>query len=269
MNTIWDTVRQGRILEGETIIDLHAHLGPWYNFRIPGDPGPEGMMAAMDTCGIDKVVCAPHLALANDVVGGNNLIADVVRRYPERFLGYCTLNPHYPEEVVAELEKHILQGNLVAIKIHPSFHHYPAEGSNYRPVWEFAQEHGLLVLTHTWDGDENCAPGRFVKIAQEFPRVNILLGHSGGKGKGMEEALEAAEQADNLYLDLTGSQLPRGVLEAAVKRIGAERICFGTDLPFVDCRPQIGYVAYARISDEDKRKIFGQNALRLLHLNKP
>ena len=48
--------------------------------------------------------------------------------------------------------------------------------------------------------------------------------------------------------------------------VGADRILFGTDLPFIDCRPQVGYVAAARISDDDKRRIFGRNARKLFRL---
>jgi len=65
---------------------------------------------------------------------------------------------------------------------------------------------------------------------------------------------------------LTGSLLPRGMLERMVNGVGAERVLFGTDMPFVDGRPQIGYVACARIPDDSKRLIFGLNAKRIFRL---
>jgi len=267
MSDIWTRVRAGEVLQDVLIIDCHAHMGPWFNFSIPQDPWAEGMLRAMDTCGIDRVISAPHVGIAGHPTEGNELVADVVRKFPERFAGYCTISPHFsPEEITAELEKHLLHGNLCGIKIHPSCHQYAANGPHYRPMWAFANDHRLPVLSHTWEGSKECSPKLLVEISREFPQVPILLGHSGGTAKGLDEALEAAQECAQLYLDLTGSALPRGMLEIMVDKVGSERVLFGTDIPFVDCRPQIGYVAAARISDDDKRHIFGRNAQRLFGL---
>lgn len=269
MRDLWTRVRAGEVLADELIIDCHTHLGPWFNFSIPGDPWAEGMLRAMDTCGIDLAACAPHWAISSNMPAGNQLIAEVVARYPGRFIGYCTISPHYPaEEIWAELERHILHGNLSGIKIHPNVHRYPANGPLYRPMWEFAQQQALPVLSHTWESDRECGPRLFVEIAKEFPNVSILLGHAGGTPAGREEAMATAQECEALYLDLTGSQLPHGLLEVMVRKVGAERILFGTDIPFVDCRPQIGYVAAARLSDDEKRLILGKNAQRLFKLCK-
>jgi predicted TIM-barrel fold metal-dependent hydrolase len=264
MSEIWNRVRAGEILTNEIIIDCHTHMGPWFNFSIPKDPWAEGMIRALDTCGIDQVACAPHWAISTDMRQGNQIVADVVARYPDRFIGYCTISPHYSaEEIMAELERRLLHGNLTAIKIHPNVHRYQATGPHYRPMWEFAQKHHLTVLSHTWESDKECGPQLFVEIGKQFPDVAILLGHSGGTPGGMDESIAAAKEWDRLYLDLTGSQLPRGMLEVMVQQVGAERVLFGTDIPFVDCRPQVGYVAVARISDDEKRLILGRNAQRL------
>lgn len=55
-----------------------------------------------------------------------------------------------------------------------------------------------------------------------------------------------------------------GVIEYFVKEIGAEKILFGTDSPMRDPRPQVGWLAYADISFEDKKLIFGGNMKRIL-----
>ncbi|MBI4532099.1 MAG: amidohydrolase [Candidatus Latescibacteria bacterium] len=267
MNDIWSTVRGGQILEGEVVIDCHTHMGPWFNFSIPQDPWAEGIITALDTCGIQKVICAPHVGIVQDAPWGNEIIAAVVRRYPERFVGYCTVNPNYPEdEMVGEMEKHIIHGNLKGIKIHPATHLYPADGPHYRPMWEFANEHALPVLVHTWESAKECDPRMFIGIGREFQEVKILLGHSGATAKGVDQAVEAATQCENLYLDLTSSILLKGMLEVMVKAVGAGRVLFGTDVPFLDCRGKIGYISIARISDDEKRKILGLNATQLFKL---
>ena len=48
------------------------------------------------------------------------------------------------------------------------------------------------------------------------------------------------------------------------RAVGADRILFGTDLPFLDPRPQLGRVAFAKISDDEKRLVLGLNAARVL-----
>jgi hypothetical protein len=87
------------------------------------------------------------------------------------------------------------------------------------------------------------------------------MGHSGGPF-GSVHAVELAEKGENIYLDLTLSMCPAQQVEFFVREVGPERVIFGTDNPFIDPRPQIGRVALAGISDEDKAKIFGGNVRR-------
>lgn len=267
MSDFWTKARAGNPLRGEVVIDCHTHMGPWFNFSIPKDPWAEGMIAAMDTCGIQQVVCAPHVAIGPDTPWGNDLVADAVRRFPDRFVGYCTVNPNYPErEMVAEMDRLITRGPFRGIKIHPSVHLYPSDGPNYRPMWAFAHEHGLPVLVHTWESDRLCGPLMFAGIGKTYPKAQVLLGHSGASAVGMDQSIQAAREAGNVHLDLTASYLPFGMLEVVVASVGAERVLFGTDTPFLDGRPKVGQVAAARIPDEDKRRIFGLNAKRLFKL---
>lgn len=267
MSDLWNAARAGRPLSGETVIDCHTHMGPWFNFSIPGDPWAEGMIKAMDCCGIQRAVCAPHVAIGPDAPLGNDFVADAAGRFPDRFVAYCTVNPNYPErEMLEEMDRCVARGGFRGIKIHPSVHLYPADGPNYRPMWAFAQEHELPVLAHTWESDRLCGPLMFSGIGKAYPRAQILLGHSGASPVGMDQSIKAAQDSPNLHLDLTASYLPYGMLEVMVASVGADRVLFGTDTPFLDGRPKIGQVASARISDQEKRSIFGLNAKRLFRL---
>jgi len=135
-------------------------------------------------------------------------------------------------------------------------------------VWEFAQEHRLPVLSHTWEGCAYGSPKHFEDLAQRWPRVKFVLGHSGGSLSGILESIEVAKRLRNVYLDLTGSQLFHGILEEMVRAIGASRILFGTDHPFIDPRFQLGRVLFARLPDSRKVKILGGNAVRLFRLRR-
>jgi len=78
------------------------------------------------------------------------------------------------------------------------------------------------------------------------------------------EAMAVALAHPNVYLDICGSTLARAELEAMVAEVGAERILFGTDNPWLDPRFLIGKVAYARLSAEQQRLILGENIARLM-----
>ena len=80
------------------------------------------------------------------------------------------------------------------------------------------------------------------------------------------EAIEAVRHNENVFADTTVSVAYDGAIEDAVKRIGAQRLCYGSDLPFYDCRHVLGKVATSRLPDADKRRILGVNAKMILGL---
>ncbi len=267
---MWSRVRAGEILQDELLIDIHTHMGPWYNFHIADDPWAEGMIEAMDTCGIDLIVTAPHAGIGPEAVEGNKQALDAIGKFPSRIFGYCTVNPNYSEtEMIDQLEGYVLRNGFRGIKIHPTTHDYPAFGSGYDAMWRFAHEYELPVLVHTWESDPQCGPLLFDPIGKEFPGAKIILGHSGASAGGIRESIAAAAATPNLYLDLTKSFMHRGLLEVMVNAVGADRVLFGTDLPFLDCRAQVGYVAGGRISDGEKQKIFGLNACDIFRIDRP
>ena len=58
----------------------------------------------------------------------------------------------------------------------------------------------------------------------------------------------------------------RGLIEEVVTTIGSEKLMFGSDAALFSAAQQVARVVTARISDEDRRNILGQNAKRLFGL---
>lgn len=245
------------------IADCHGHLGVHPDFPAY-KATPEEMISVMDHLNIEMLAITSTLACYNDCPRGNAEVDPVLRKYPERFLGYITVNPNPPGQGVAELQKWSHFHSPPLIKMHPGLHKYPVHGKHYLPIWEYAHNTDAVVLVHTWDSDPNCGPLLFPAIARAHPHARILLGHSGVTWRGYMQAIEAAESADNLYLDLSGSQNHRLILERCVERLGAERILFGSDLPFLEASMTIGRVLTANISDTAKEQILRNNFLRLV-----
>lgn len=258
-----ERVRQGRPLEDIFILDCHAHIGGDAQDFTIRDNTPEKILEVMDRMGIDQICISSMTAIWGDVERGNEETMAVVGRYPNRFLGYVVVNPRYPGSLLTELERYRNVPGMQMVKLHPFVHDYPVTGRKYQPVWEYCQERDVIVLSHTQGADRNCSPLMFDTVARTFPRVTILLGHMGVTHQGLDEALEVAAQHDNLYLDITSSFSPFGSIERCVREVGADRVLFGSDIPFFEQAVNFGRVAYARISDADKEKIFGLNMKQL------
>lgn len=245
------------------IFDCHGHLGVHPDFPAY-KPAPEEMIAVMDLLNIEVLAITSTLACYNDCPRGNAEVDAVLRRFPNRFRGYITVNPNPPGQAVAELRKWSHFHSPPLIKLHPSLHKYPVHGDHYRPIWDYANQTHAIVLVHTWDSDPNCGPLLFPSIARAHPHARILLGHSGVTWRGYMQAIEAAQAASNLYLDLSGSQNHRLILERCVERLGAERILLGSDLPFLEASMTIGRVLTSDISDAAKEQILRTNFRQML-----
>jgi predicted TIM-barrel fold metal-dependent hydrolase len=248
---------------GVRVIDAHAHLGPYFNFYIPR-PDAATMVLMMDQLGVEKACISSIPACGADVPRGNEMTAAAARAYPDRFIGYASVDPHHPERVRPELERAFDELGLPMIKLHPTIVEYPIPGPAYEPVWRFASERRTIVLSHTWTGTSTCAPKLFAPLAQEYPDIAFILGHSGGTPAGYVEAIEIAQVHPNIYLDLCRSEMSAHWVERIVTEVGPDRVLWGTDFPFLDPRYLVGRLACARLSDKVKRQVFGESVARLL-----
>ena len=242
------------------VVDLHAHYGHFGGIYMPNHDS-EQMIATMERCGVELIVSSGHTALA-DMVRGNAEMVEVTERYPGRWYAYLTYNPNYPREGRAELESYESHRTYVGIKLHPSGHECLLTSDAYRPMFEFAAARHLIVLTHTWGKSAYDRPEILAKVAARYPQITFLAGHS-GHGQ-FEECMDVASEHANVYLELTAAYSVRGVIERMVEKTGAHKIVFGCDLPWFDPHYAIGCIVMAHITDNARRAILRENALRIL-----
>lgn len=256
---------RGEPLKGEFVADAHAHLGPWFNFHVPEGGTPASMVHAMDRLGIALSIISPHVGIAPCYREGNRQAFAAAKEFPGRLVPFVTINPNYPEEEIRQEIEHWHQnGGIVGFKFHPAVHQAPASHPGYRPALEYAQEHHLPILSHNWTGNPVNGKPTLYGLAEAYPNVTFIIGHA--CSSGFEAHCESARRYENIMLDTTGSWLGYDVLPEMVRRVGAERILFGTDNPFIDPRPGFGRVLMARLSDDQKRLILGRNAQRIFRL---
>jgi uncharacterized protein len=265
------------------LIDMHGHVGPFYGCYLPSSP-IERMRERLKRCGVQRIVCSHHSALACDVERGNHDMLEIVSEHPDQFLGYWVINPNTPEITARHLRDYHRLSGFVGLKFWPDYHYVPVNSPKYAPALEFADAHGLLVLVHTFGESPFDAPGLLAEAAANYPRARFLMGHC-GYGE-WEKSVAIARDMQNVYLDLTsvvqaldfsqmpgGSLMPRvpvisphvnGLIEYMVNTAGSQKIVFGSDLPWYSQHYHAGAVLFARITDDARHDILHRNAERLL-----
>jgi predicted TIM-barrel fold metal-dependent hydrolase len=256
-----DAVRNRVPLAGVDVIDAHAHVGPFSRFFTP-DPSADAMVRVMDRCGVRQAVLSSCLAIELDTAAGNAATAAAVAAHPERLAGYLTVNPHQNPE--AELARWGGHPGFVGLKLHPSLHEYPVTGPAYAPAWEYAAATGRPVLTHTWTGSAYDDPVMLGTVAERHPGVTILLGHAGALPAGFDTVIALARRHPNLYPEICGSHFTGRALERMVGELGAHRVIYGSDFPFIDLRYSIGRVLFADLPYADRVMVLGGTFAALL-----
>ena len=259
-----ECVLSGLPLNDILIIDEHCHMGPVGGTFTRG-ASAEDLLADMDSLGIDKSVVSHSMSLVSDFSQGNDLIIETVKKYPDRFIGYCTINPLYPDEILPELERCFTHEGMVGVKLHPWCHERSLSYKHYRSVYEFANERRLPVMSHTYTGEDVATTGL---LAEEFPEAVFIMAHMGGEGVNVEYALEMAAGHENVYGDIAVSQSMEGRIEYFVNEITSKKFLFGTDNACMNPVATMAMIAMAEISDEEKKDIFGLNMQRILSRRK-
>ena len=98
------------------------------------------------------------------------------------------------------------------------------------------------------------------KLAQRFPKVSLICGHSGGD---WELGVRAIRPFKNVLLEFAGSDPHSGMVEYAIRELGVDRLVWGGHGPSRSYATELGKVLDADISKADRMKIFGGNLRRI------
>lgn len=254
---------EGLPFEETLIIDCHCHMGPSGDFWIPNSE-PKDMIRIMDKVGVD-VACVSHcLAIGPDYKIGNDLVSKALKEYPNRFVGFGVINPNYPDDAVPELERCFKELGMSAIKLHPGSHDYPINGPNYAPVFEYAEDRGLVIQSHTFGGAEILE-----KLSAKYSHVKFLEAHGcGWDGRKPNKIFDVVRERKNVFgIGSSSSIIYNAAIETIVQHVGADKVLYGSDFPYGDLRPQLGKIIYAKISNREKSKILGLNMAKILGIN--
>ncbi len=247
------------------VLDLHAHAGRWGSVAVDDDP--DRYVEIMDEAGIDRTCI--NCIFYGDASTGNDTVARFVDRYPDRFIGVAFVNPHYPKEALPELERAYDSLGFKMLKVYPPYALIPLTDPAWAPIFEWCDARSAVVMSHSdlgMAGNHLHRPRLFAELAKRYTNVRWVLGHAGNAEAGRVEAVWAAKQGPNIYLETATSWGGNGAIEFLVEGAGQDRVLFGTDMPLMDARYQIGRIATSGISPESKAAVLGGNAARLLGL---
>jgi predicted TIM-barrel fold metal-dependent hydrolase len=249
------------------IFDAHGHLGAWTAFWLPR-PGAESLLSVMDRCGVAGMAVSSLLGIGPDPAAGNVETLAAVEASAGRLSCYLVAAPHRPQDEQV-LEEGLRHPSVVGLKIHPDTHTCPVDDDAYHWIFRLAERSGSLVLAHSFAGTPWSDPLRFEPVALAFPGVRLILAHAGVTPVGFRRAIEVCRRHDQLVVDTCGSFMTGDWIRRLVGELGAERVLYASDAPFIDLRYGLGRVLGAGLPEHELDLVLAGNARRLLAVARP
>ena len=257
-------------------IDVHAHYGLYrqsphelVNRLMGGDV--ETVLRRARLAGTRLTIVSSLESLIprcknNPEKGNEDSVRDMANR--DGLFFWVVIDPAKPV-TFGQAREMLKNPKCAGIKIHPEEHGYRI-GEQGRKLFEFAASHRTIILSHS--GEANSLPEDFIPWADEFPEMRLILAHLGcGYDNDPGHQVRAIQKSrqGNVFVDTSSATgITSGLLEWAVKEIGAERILYGTDSPLYFAPMQRARIDQAGLNADDKRKIFYRNAEKLFNLEK-
>ena len=257
------------------LIDVHAHFyhagvgrSDWRDlnearFRAGDRIGVTYHVASvLGTYGFSSPTYFPSPA---DVTTGNDAMLEIAEREQRRVRMYVTVNPNYTDHAVREIERCVARG-AIGIKLLASRR---ADDPLLDPIADIAADRELPVLHHIWQHRRREWPSQEIsdgadlaRLAARHPRAKFILAHIGGGGD-YSHTFPAVVDTPNVYPDLSGSGVDRGMLDDAVAALGAQRLLWACDLTMETGLAKRRALDHIGLSDQDMADIRWRNAVRL------
>ncbi len=260
------------------IIDSHAHIfpekiaekasvniGKFYDLKMDFDGSVKKLLEIGEKNGIDKFLVQSVATVPHQVSHINDFIAEQVSLYPDKFIGFASLNPDMdnPEE---EIERVIKLG-LKGIKLHPDFQHFAINEPKACRLYEAVGDK-LPFLIHTGDSRYKYSnPPLMAEIAKKYPRVRFIAAHFGGWSE-WDSAESCLCGLENVWVDSSSSfyEMPPERAVELIEKYGADRVFFGTDYPMWDAKDELEYIDKLPLNDNAKEKLLWKNISDFLQL---
>lgn len=234
----------------------------------------------------------------------NDHIADIIRKYPSRFIGLGTLPMQDPQLAVKELERCVKELGLAGVEIGSHINGWNLNAKELFPVYEAAEKLGAALFIHPWDmmGKEKMPeywlpwlvgmPAEtslaicsmiFGGVFEKFPKLRAAFAHGGGS---FPATFGRIKHGFEVRPDLCAKDNPHSpekylgqfwvdsilhdhrALDLVIKLLGETRVILGTDYPFPLGELQPGkLIESSSYSSDIKEMMLSGNALDWLGIS--
>ncbi len=258
------------------IIDTHTHpmLDP--ESQIVAEPHPpEAYRALVDGSQISRAA-AITIAQRGDLDrtrARNNAVIKLGQDSARFFFPVCSVHPADGPAALDEVDR-VAAAGAAWLKLHPNTQAFDVADPAVEKVVSKATEHRLPVLFDAyspWDANQ---PGKFVDLAMAVPEARLILAHAHGPGFPQLLVYDILARypwwGRNVWIDIsvTGAMLAgspfAGQFAWVLRKVGVDRVVFGSDYPVDDPLTAVRGVAELGFSDEEEAAILHDNADALL-----
>jgi predicted TIM-barrel fold metal-dependent hydrolase len=276
------------------IIDFHTHVVPPqikknHNKYVDSDPcfailysdkkaklaTADELIASMDKDGIDISVMANIGWTTHDLcVETNDYILESIARYPDRLIGFCTVQPNSYDAAIAEIERCAKEGIRGVGEMRPDVQYFNLlDEEIMAPFIEVIRKYNLILLTHTSEPVGHNYPGKGIitpdilyPFITRFPDLTIVCAHWGGGLPFYALMPEVKRAMNNVFFDTAASPFlysPQ-VYNHVIQLVGGDRILFGSDYPLLAQSRVVNEIKSLDLPEETENLILFGNAQRLL-----
>lgn len=259
------------------VIDFHTHMFPdkiadqTITFlaevcQIPPqtDGTYTGLSESAKKGGVDLSIALPAITKPSQFDSVNTFAAAHQEGNVISFGGIHPATEHYREEL-----RHIKELGLKGIKLHPDYQDMYFNDIRYKRLVDYATELGLIIVVHAGldpkcPDDVHCTPEMAAEVIDEVHPANLVLAHLGGNE--MWDDVEKYLVGKDVYLDtaVVLDVIKEDQFLRIVRNHGADKILFGTDVPWRDQGAFVHLLNDSKLTQEEKNKIFYKNACKLL-----
>lgn len=264
------------------IIDFHTHIFPdtiaektiiglqkISGIKASTNGTLEGLLASMEQTGVDMSVIMPVATKPEQMDNINSYAKDICEKYPKKLISFGGIHPDCAD-YKKELTK-IKDMGLKGIKIHPDYQRVMIDDVRFMNIIEYADALDLIILTHA--GVDiglpelvHCPPDKLRKVLDTLKPKKFIAAHYGG-WRQWQEVYEYLA-GENVYLDtaFTFDFIEQDMFLKILKKHDENKILFATDSPWSYATKDIEKIQNMPIDEAIKKKIFSENANRLLRL---
>ena len=279
------------------IIDFHTHVFPPKikenrSRYIEADPAfallysdkgtemvtSEELVNSMDEEGVDLSVIVNIGWTTHELcVETNDYIMESVARYPDRLVGFGSIQPNRGDAAIAEL-KRCAKGGLKGIgELRPDLQMFDLRDEAITPIAEELIRQGLILLTHAsepvghnYAGKGTVTPDTLYPFIASFPDLTMVCAHWGGGLPFYALMPEVKQALGNVYFDTAASPYlyhPQ-VYNQVIQLVGGDKILFGTDYPLLRPSRLLEEINFLNLPAETRELILSGNARRVLGIDK-